>query len=168
MRKFILLALMAATALPGAAMAQSRGELRRDRQDIRQEQRQLDNARARGDRRAIRDNREDLREARQEYREDRADRNRNWGRNDWRGYRTSNRTVYSRGNWRAPFGYNNFRSGGRIQPNFYGSRYWITDPYRYRLPGVRGGQRWVRHYDDVLLVDTRRGVVLDVMRGFFW
>lgn len=168
MRKLILTALIAATALHGAAMAQSRGELRRDRQDIRQEQRQLNDARARGDRRDVRDNREDLREARQEYREDRADRNRNWGRNDWRGYRTSNRAVYARGNWRAPFRYNSFRVGLRIQPAYYGSRYWITDPYRYRLPAARYGQRWVRHYDDVLLIDTRRGVVIDVIRGLFW
>ena len=39
MRKLILTALIAATAMPGVAMAQSNRELRRDRQDIRQEQR---------------------------------------------------------------------------------------------------------------------------------
>ena len=43
----------------------------------------------------------------------------------------------------------------------------IADPWRYRLPPARGYQRWVRHYDDVLLVDVRRGVVIQVIRGFY-
>lgn len=168
MRKVILTALIAATALPGVASAQSQGELRRDRQDIRREQRQLDDARARGDRRDVRDERRDVRDARQEYREDLNDRNRRWGRDDWRGYRGQNRAIYARGNWRAPFRYTSFRTGMRIQPAYYGSRYWIADPWRYRLPPAGYGQRWVRHYDDVLLIDTRRGVVVDVIRGLFW
>ena len=109
-----------------------------------------------------------MRGARQEYREDLNDRNRRWGRDDWRGYRTTNRAIYARGNWRAPFRYNAFRVGLRIQPAYYGSRYWIADPWRYRLPAAGYNQRWVRHYDDVLLVDYRRGIVVDVIRGFFW
>jgi len=95
------------------------------------------------------------------------DRNRNWGHDDWRGYRDSNRGLYARGNWRAPFRYNAFRPGLRIAPNYFGQQFWITDPWRYRLPPAQGYQRWVRHYDDVLLVDTRRGVVVDVIRGFY-
>jgi len=26
----------------------------------------------------------------------------------------------------------------------------------------------VRHYDDVLLIDTRRGIVLRVIHNFYW
>ena len=169
MRKPIIAALIAATAVTGIAApasAQSRGELRRDRADIREEQRELNRAYARGDRRDIRDERRDVREARQEYREDLRDRR--YGRNDWNDYRRTNRGLYARGNWNAPFRYNTFRAGVRIQPTFYGQRYWIADPWRYRLPAARAGARWVRHYDDVLLVDYRRGIVLDVIRNFYW
>jgi Ni/Co efflux regulator RcnB len=171
MRKLIITGLLAAVAMPTAiapAAAQSRSELRRDRQDIREERRDLNRAYRNGDRHDVREAREDLREARQEYREDRADRNRRYGNDDWRGYRNGNRNVYARGNWRAPFRYQTFRAGARIGTPYYSSRYWISDPWRYRLPQVAGYQRWVRHYDDVLLVDTRRGTVVRVIPRFYW
>jgi Ni/Co efflux regulator RcnB len=170
MRKLIITGLIAAIAMPAAiapAAAQDRGELRRDRQDIRSEQRDLNRARRTGDRGDVRDARQDVREARQEYREDRSDRNRRWGNDDWRGGRDSNRNLYARGNWRAPFRYQIFRTGGRIGTPYFASRYWISNPWRYRLPPVNGYQRWVRHYDDVLLVDTRRGTVLRVINNFY-
>lgn len=170
MRSLITAALLAATALvPAAAQAQGRGELRRDRQEIREERRELRQAQRFGDRRDIREERRDLREARREYREDLRDYRRNdWRRNDWRDYRQRNRALYAGGNWRAPFGYNSFRPGVRIGAPYYTQRYWISDPYRYHLPRPVGFQRWVRHYDDLLLVDTRRGFVVDVIRGFYW
>ena len=146
MRKLILTALVAATVMPVAAEAQSRGDLRRDRREIR-------------------DDRRDLREDRRDWREDR---NRRWGDNDWRDWRNRNRGVYARGNWRAPFRYQAFRVGVRIAPSYYSSGYWINDPWQYRLPPAGYGQRWVRHYDDLLLVDTRRGVVVRVIRNFYW
>lgn len=170
MRRTIITALIAAVALPALevpAAAQDRRELRRDRQDIREEQRELNRAYRSGDRGDIRDERRDVREARREYREDLNDRNRRWGRDDWRGYRDHNRGIYARGSWRAPFRYNAFRPGVRIAPNYYGSRYYIADPWRYRLPPANRYQRWVRHYDDVILVDTRRGYVVDVIRSFY-
>jgi Ni/Co efflux regulator RcnB len=173
MKKIITAALLAAVAMPAlavptAASAQSSGELRRDRQDIRKEQRELRDARRRGDRSDVRGERRDVRGARQEYREDLQDRNRRWGDNDWRDYRSRNRTVYARGNWRAPFGYTRFRAGVRIAPNYYGSRYVIGDPWRYHLPAAGRYQSWVRHYNDVLLIDTRRGVVIRTLPGFYW
>lgn len=167
MRKLITGLLIAASALPAMASAQSQRELNRDRRDIRQEQRQLQNARARGDVRDIRDQREDVREARQEYREDYRDRNHRWGANDWTNYRNSNPRLYARGNWRAPFRYNAFTVGARISPLYFGSSYWIRDPWAYRLPVAGFGTRWVRHYNDVLLVDYRRGRVVRVIRGFY-
>ncbi|CAN5819635.1 hypothetical protein BH11PSE6_BH11PSE6_12050 [soil metagenome] len=168
MRKFIIMTLMAATVLPTAAIAQSNREVRESRRDFREEQRELQDARRHGDRRDVRNERRDVREARQELREDVRDRNRRWGRNDWNGYRNQNRALYARGNWRAPFRYNAFRPGVRISSSYYGSRYFIADPWRYRLPRTGYNQRWVRHYNDVLLVDTRRGVVIDVIRNFYW
>ena len=56
----------------------------------------------------------------------------------------------------------------RIAPSLLWPRYYINDPWRYRLPPVGCSQRWVRHYDDMLLVDTRRGVVVRVIRNFYW
>lgn len=170
MRKLIIGMLMAATVMPSAAMAQSRGEVREERRELREEQRELNRAIRRGESpREVREQARDVREARRDYRDARQDyRDRQWGRNDWRDYRTSNRSLYARGNWRAPWRYQAFRPGVRIQPAFYGQRYWIADPWRYRLPRTIGAQRWVRHYDDLLLVDTRRGTVVDVIRNFYW
>ncbi|MET0365989.1 MAG: RcnB family protein [Sphingobium sp.] len=155
MKKIILTALIAATALPSMAMAQTR-ELRDGRQDVRQEQRDLRDAQRHGDRRDVREARQDLRDAKREYRE------------DWRDYRAKNRATYARGNWRAPFAYQRFRPGGVIRPNYYNSRYYIVNPGRYRLPPATGVNRWVRHYDDALLVNVRTGRVVQVINGFYW
>jgi Ni/Co efflux regulator RcnB len=143
MRKIIFAALMAATILPSAAMAQN-GEMRRDRQDIRQDQRDL-----RNDRRDVRQDQRDFR------------------RDDWRSYRNTNRNIYARGNWNANFRYRTFSPGIRITSDYYAPRYYINDYARYRLPRPAINQRWVRHYNDVLLVDVRGGRVIDVLRNFY-
>jgi Ni/Co efflux regulator RcnB len=168
MRKLILSALMTAVAIPAAAVAtpaaaQSWRDVREERRDVREERRELERAYRSGNPRRIREERRDLREEQRELRQ--AQR---WGRNDWRGYRQSNRDLYRGGRWDAPFRYQGFRPGVRIAPNYWGQRYWINDPYRFRLPPAGRFQRWVRHYNDVILVDTRRGIVLDVLRGFYW
>ena len=176
MRKIIIAGLLAATLTPIVASAQvspdDRRELRRDRQDIRGERRDLNQAYRTGDRRDIRDERGDLRDARREFRDDRrdayGDRNRNWGRNDWRAYRNTDRNLYRGGNWHSDFRYQSFRPGLRIGLNFFAPQYQINDPWRYRLPRPGYNQRWVRHYNDVLLVDVRRGIVIDVIRGFYF
>lgn len=168
MRKLIITALMAATVLPAAAQAQSQAEVNRDRARLQQEQRELNQAYRNGDRRDVREERRDVRDARQELREDRRDRDRAWGRDDWRRNRDLNRNIYARGNWNAPFRYNAFRVGARIAPTYYGDRYFIADPWRYHLPAPHWGTRWVRHYNDVLLIDVRRGRVLQVIRGFYF
>lgn len=155
MRKTIITALMLATILPTMASAQT-GELRHDRREVREQQRDLRDAQRYGDRHDVRDARGDLRDARQEYRE------------DWRDYRDHNRTVYARGNWRAPFAYQRFREGSMLRPQYYGSRYYIVNPGRYRLPAAVGPNRWVRHYDDALLVNVRTGRVVRVINGFYW
>ena len=146
MRKFLIAGLMAALAVPAVAMPTAA-----DAQSWRD----------RDDRRDYRDNRRDNRRWEN-------DRNHRWGRDDWRGWRNQNRSLYARGNWRAPFRYNTFRPGVRIERTYFAPRYYIADPWRYRLPPAGYSQRWVRHYDDVILVDTRRGVVIDVIRGFFF
>lgn len=170
MRKTLITALIAAVALPAMtvptiASAQNR-EVRRERADLREERRELRQARRYGDGRDVRRERRDVRNARRDLNEER--REQRWGRNDWREYRGRNRALYARGNWRAPFRYTQFRAGSRIAPSYYGQRYWIGNPGRYRLPPVGRNQHWVRHYNDVILIDTRRGYVVDVIRGFYW
>lgn len=172
MRNTIIAGLLAATLIPTASQAQytpqEHRELRRDRQDVRQQRDELRDARQSGDPRAIRDERRDLRGARQEFREDRRDLRTDFGRDDWRQYRNQNRDLYRGGGFSYGFRYQQFQPGYRIAPQFYGARYVIGNPYQYRLPRVGYNQRWVRHYNDVVLVDYRRGLVIDVVHGFFF
>jgi len=94
---------------------------------------------------------------------------RNDHRYDWRSWRSSHRDLF-RGRYYAPRGYS-YRSvyaGFFLEPFFYGSSYWLADPYAYRLPPVEWPLRWVRYYDDALLVDVTTGEVIDVIQGFFW
>ena len=66
------------------------------------------------------------------------------------------------------WGYYSYWPGWRLWPEYYASSYWIEDPYFYRLPPPPLGTRWVRYYNDALLVDIWTGQVLDVIHDFFW
>lgn len=98
----------------------------------------------------------------------------NWRRDnryDWSSYRNSNRNVFRMGRYSAPYRNWTYRSlgiGFRLQPLFYSNNYWINDPGYYRLPEAYGPYRWVRYYDDALLVDIYSGEVVDVINNFFW
>jgi hypothetical protein len=70
---------------------------------------------------------------------------RNDNRYNWRKYREQNRNYFRPGRYHAP-----------------------SRDQQYRLPAAYGSYRWVRYYDDVLLVDVRNGHVVDVIRDFFW
>jgi Nickel/cobalt transporter regulator len=101
--------------------------------------------------------------------------NREWRndrRYDWQRYRHSNRDLFRQPRYYSPFGYNHryqrFGIGIYLESILFGSRYRINDPWRYRLPDARWPYEWVRYYDDVLLVDTRNGYVVDVIYDFFW
>ena len=50
----------------------------------------------------------------------------------------------------------------------FAQSYWINDPYAYRLPDTDGAFRWVRYYNDALLVDVYSGEVVDVIHDIFW
>ena len=96
---------------------------------------------------------------------------RNDRRYDWHRYRQSNRDIFRLGRYYAPvynYRYSRIGLGFHLGRSFYTDRYWINDPWRYRLPQVYGPYRWVRYYDDVLLVDLRSGQVVDVIYNFFW
>jgi len=157
MRRLITLSLLAASLVPAAAIAgTSRGELARDRQEVREDRRDLGRAYRHGDRHDVRDARNDYRDSRREYRD------------DWRDYRRDHAQAYYRGNWHAPFRYQRFGIGRRVPPAYYSSRYVIANPGHYRLPPAYGTHRWIRHYDDVLLIDIRTGIIRNVIRGLYW
>ncbi|WP_313534716.1 RcnB family protein [Sphingomonas sp.] len=97
---------------------------------------------------------------------------RNDNRYDWRGYRDYNRSLYRLPRYYPParwsYGYRRFSVGYRLDSFLFAQQYWISDPYAYRLPEVWGPYRWVRYYDDALLVDVDSGQVVDVIYGIFW
>lgn len=89
---------------------------------------------------------------------------------DWRRHRDGDRSRFHLGIYIDPFGWGrrDWEIGWRLPSRYYASRYWIYDPWQYRLPPVSGAYRWIRYHDDVLLVDLRSGRVLDRIRNFFW
>jgi len=89
---------------------------------------------------------------------------------DWRNYRDHHRSIFRVGIYYDPFGwgYQRYGIGWRLWPSYYSSSYWLSDPYMYRLPYAPWPYKWVRYYDDALLVDTYTGQVVDVMYDFFW
>lgn len=89
---------------------------------------------------------------------------------DWRRHRDRHRSIFRLGFYYDPFGWNYRRwsVGSYIWPSHYGSRYWLNDPWHYRLPPAYGPYRWVRYWDDALLVNIYTGEVVDVVHNFFW
>ena len=129
MRKLILLGLMAATVIPGAASAQDRHDRRDTRQDVRQDVRQDNRDNRRHDRRNIQRN------------------------------RVAYVAPYS--GWR----YRAINPGYQLQSSFYGSRYAINDYGAYQLRAPNRWQRWIRYGDDLVLVNTRTGRVIQVIHN---
>ena len=89
---------------------------------------------------------------------------------DWRRHRDYNRSLFRFGRYYDPYGYGyrRFSIGFNLWPSYFGSSYWLNDPWQYRLPPAYGPYRWVRYYDDALLVDIYSGQVVDVIHNFFW
>jgi len=100
--------------------------------------------------------------------------NRGWRgdrRYDWMGWRSMNRGAYHLPRYYGPnggYGYQRFSSGVILEPMFFGENYWLDDPYAYRLPPAYGSYRWVRYYNDAVLVDLRSGMVVDVVYDIVW
>ncbi|KTT68847.1 RcnB family protein, partial [Sphingomonas endophytica] len=90
---------------------------------------------------------------------------------DWRGYRAERRSLFRLPRYYAPYGwdggYRRFGLGVPLAPMLYTPRYWIYDPWAYRLPDADEPYRWVRYYNDALLVDIEDGTVVDVIYGIF-
>lgn len=95
---------------------------------------------------------------------------RNSGRYDWQNYRRHHRSIFHLGIYYDPFGwgYQRWGIGWRLWPSYYDSSYWLSDPGYYALPYAPWPYKWVRYYDDALLVDVYTGQVVDVIYDFFW
>lgn len=89
---------------------------------------------------------------------------------DWYNYRHRYGSLFRLGRYHDPYGwgYRRFSIGFNLWPSYYGSNYWLDDPWQYRLPPAYGPYRWVRYYDDALLVNIYTGQVVDVIHNFFW
>lgn len=90
---------------------------------------------------------------------------------DWYSYRRSYPSTFRVGIYYSPYrnySYRRLNIGFFLDSLFYSNRYWINDPWQYRLPDVYGPYRWIRYYDDALLVNTYTGEVVDVIYSFFW
>lgn len=96
-------------AMPIAATAQSRAEVRDSKQELKEQRRDLRDARKYGDRRDVREERRDVQQARNELRNDRQD-NR-----DWRTYRNYDYNRPGRGN-NAYYADQYYRDGRYYQP----------------------------------------------------
>ena len=138
-----------------------------------------DMADGRGDERGDRDNDRDWRRDRDGDRDWRRDRDgrhrwdRDWRRDrryDWSNYRNRYRSIFRLGRYYDPYGwgYRRFSIGFSLWPSYYGSSFWLNDPWQYRLPPAYGPYRWVRYFDDALLVDIYTGRVVDVIHNVFW
>jgi hypothetical protein len=91
---------------------------------------------------------------------------------DWSSYRQYNRNIYRLPPYYAPYGwsygYHSFGIGYYLDSLLFADNYWIVDPWTYRLPPAYGTLRWIRYYNDALLIDIRDGYVVDVIHDFFW
>lgn len=101
--------------------------------------------------------------------------NRGWhndNRYDWNRYRNGNSSLYRLPRYYAPNGWGNgyrrFSVGITLSSILWSQDYWIDDPYAYRLPEAYGSYRWVRYYDDALLIDLRSGQVVDTVYDIFY
>jgi Ni/Co efflux regulator RcnB len=139
MKKYILLAAVAAMFAPTGAVARQHGHDRHGHSQVRHDQR-------------------DYRSDRHHARTDR----RHFSRNT--AYRARSAYFAPIRNW----SYRPVNVGYRLQPAFYGSRYYLSDygAYHVRAPGR--WQRWIRYGNDLLLVNIRTGRVLQVIHYAGW
>ena len=148
--KFLAAGLIAAMMVPAVAQAQTR-DIREERRDVREERRELRDAQRYGDRDDVREERREYRDAKRDYREEVRD----WRRD----------TRYR--NYRAPFRYQQFRVGSTLRSSYYTPAYRPAWDRRWGVPRAGRNLTYVRHYNDLLLVNERNGRVVRVYRNHF-
>ena len=113
----------------------------------------------------------------QEYRGNRYD-GRRWNsgwrndrRYDWAGWRSAHGDLFHGSYYYPPddgYGYARVGIGAALDEAFLDEQYWIDNPAYYHLPPAYGPYRWVRYYNDCLLIDIDNGQVADVLYNVFW
>jgi Ni/Co efflux regulator RcnB len=58
--------------------------------------------------------------------------------------------------------------GYRLQPAFYGSRYYINNYGAFGVGAPGRYRQWIRYGDDLLLVNIRTGRVIRIIPNAFW
>lgn len=145
----------------------------------RYDRRARDNALRYGTQEQRREVYRERRDDRRDWRQGRADRRGSWDRgwrNDrrysWQDWRYRNRNLFRVPAYYSPYGYGygyrRYSVGLILDQLLFGQRYWISNPYYYRLPPAPYGTQWIRYYNDVILVDVYTGEILDVIHDFFW
>lgn len=135
--RFLVAGLIAAMMVPAAAQAQPRPIERN--QSVQHKPANTQNYYG-----AKRDARPDMRQSQRDWRSD---------------------SRYQ--SWRAPFRYQSFRAGSAIRPAYYAPAYRLNLDSRWGLPRAGKNMTYVRHYDDLLLVNVRSGKVMQVYRNHF-
>jgi Ni/Co efflux regulator RcnB len=143
MKKYILVAAVAAIVAPSGAIAQQH--------NVRQEPAQV-----RHGGRNVRSDGHTMRTNRPNVSRNTAQRN--------TGHRARLAYVAPVRNW----SYRPVNVGYRLQPSFYGSRYYISDYNTYHLRTPSRWQQWIRYGNDLLLVNIRTGRVLQVTHYAGW
>jgi Ni/Co efflux regulator RcnB len=90
---------------------------------------------------------------------------------DWAAWRASHRELFHPGYYYPPLGdyaYARLAIGALLAAEFSREQYWIADPAIYHLPQAYDPYRWVRYYNDCLLINIDTGEVVDVAYGVFW
>lgn len=152
--KWLSATLMAALLTPVAVQAQTR-EIERERRDMREERRELRDAQRYGSPRDVREERREYADARHDYRD---------AKRDWRDDRRDDRRHAG---WNAPFRYQRFSVGATLNRGYYAPAYRPAWDARWGVPHAGRALTYVRHYDDLLLVNMRSGKVVKVYRGHF-
>jgi Ni/Co efflux regulator RcnB len=143
--KFLTAGIIAALMVPAVASAQPHGNNNHDRaraEAVKQDQRHP----------LLRGNDRDQRPVVQQ--------NSRNNRNDWRQdqrYR----------NFRAPFSYQRFQNGSTLRKSYYSSQYRPAWDNRWGVPRAKKNETYVRHYNDLLLVNDKNGKVVRVYRDMF-
>ena len=141
----LLIGAMTIPSVASAAAPQGRGTEYNHRSNNNDDRRK--------DRREARD---DRRDDRREYRDDRRDDRREVRRSAYK---------YGYGAFNAPFRAQSFRAGDRIGRTMVSNRYIVANPRAIGLPFAGRNKAYVRHYNDILLVNLRSGKVVAVYRN---
>lgn len=89
---------------------------------------------------------------------------------DWRGWRAQHAALFRLGAYHPPLGpwaYAALPIGATLAAAYITDETVIADPQLYHLPQVGEPLRWVRYYDDALLVNIDTGQVFDVVPALF-